>query len=105
MKYNANLKIDTDTLGPMLLVDILEAYAYVDGKKTDSLIGHKYVVALTNHSLEKLNVTIPGKKLLEKPNGYVNVAFDDLDLSLYLMNGSIMVSAKATNISLVKNKD
>lgn len=52
-----NLKIDPSFLGEkMLLVDITPAYEYKDGRRPDTVTGYRYIVALPEHSLEKLGV-------------------------------------------------
>ena len=51
-----NLKIDNASLGEKkLLVDVIPAYEYKDGVKTDKIGGYRYIVALPAHSLEKAN--------------------------------------------------
>lgn len=57
-----DLRIDPVSLGAKkLLVDIVPAYEYKDGKRTDTLTGYRYVVALSEHALEKLSVKIDGQ--------------------------------------------
>ena len=98
-----NLKIDPLSLGAKkLLVDILPVYEYKDNRRTDVLIGYRYVVALPEHGLEKLGVKIEGRQLMEKPEGFAEVEFSGLELFLYISNGQPQIGAKATGISLVK---
>lgn len=41
-----DLRIDPASLGgKKLLVDIIPAYAYADGRRTDTVTGYRYVVA------------------------------------------------------------
>ena len=48
-----DLRIDPASLGDKkLLVDITPAYEYKDRKRTDTLTGYRYVVALPEHALE-----------------------------------------------------
>ena len=48
-----DLKIDPASLGAKkLLVDITPAYEYKDGRRSDTITGYRYVVALPEHSLE-----------------------------------------------------
>lgn len=62
-----DLRIDPASLGDVkLLVDIAPAYEYKDGKRTDTVTGYRYIVALPAHGLEKLGVRIDGKQLLDQ---------------------------------------
>ena len=96
-----DLRIDPASLGSKkLLVDILPAYAYADGRRTDTVTGYRYVVALP----EKLGVKIEGKQLLEKPDGFAEVEFSGLELMIYEAQGHAQISAKATGVSLIQKK-
>lgn len=65
-----DLIIDPVSLGAKkLLVDITPAYEYKDGRRMETITGYRYIVALPEHSLEKIGVKIEGKQLLEKPEG------------------------------------
>lgn len=100
-----DLRIDPASLGSKkLLVDILPAYAYADGRRTDTVTGYRYVVALPDHQLEKLGVKIEGKQLLEKPDGFAEVEFFGLELMIYEAQGHAQISAKATGVSLIQKK-
>ena len=56
-----DLRIDPASLGTKkLLVDVAPAYEYKDGKRTDTVTGYRYIVALPAHSLEKIGVRIDG---------------------------------------------
>lgn len=98
-----DLKFDPASLGnKLILCDIVKNYGYVDGHKTENIIGYKYVVALPEHGLEKLSVKIDGDKLLEFNNEYPCVNFENLELSLYVRDNVAYVSAKATGISIAE---
>lgn len=100
-----DLRIDPASLGvKKLLVDIAPAYEYKDNKRTDTVTGYRYTVALPEHGLDKLGVKIEGKQLMEKPEGFAEIEFTDLELFVYMSDGKPMVSAKATGISLAKAK-
>jgi hypothetical protein len=72
-----DLRIDPASLGrKMLLVDVMPAYEYKDGKRTETVSGYRYVVCLAEHRLEKLSVRIDGPQLMEKPEGFVDVIID-----------------------------
>lgn len=96
-----DLRIDPASLGDVkLLVDIAPAYEYKDGKRTDSVTGYRYIVALPAHGLEKLGVRIDGKQLLDKPDEFAAVDFTGLDVRVYESQGHAMLTAKATGIAL-----
>ena len=100
-----DLLIDPASLGGRkLLVDILPAYEYKDGRRTDTVTGYRYMVALPDHQLEKIGVKIEGKQLLEKPEGYAEVEFTGLELTVYEAQGHAQVSARASGVSLVPKK-
>lgn len=98
-----NLRIDPASLGAKkLLVDIAPAYQYDNGKRTDNVTGYRYIIALPAHSLEKIGVRIDGKQLMEKPEGFAEVEFSDLEVSAYESQGHVQLTAKATGISAAK---
>ena len=98
-----DLPIDPASLGAKkLLVDIAPAYQYDNGKRTDNVTGYRYIIALPAHSLEKIGVRIDGKQLMEKPEGFAEVEFSDLEVSAYESQGHVQLTAKATGISAAK---
>lgn len=98
-----DLRIDPSSLGAKkLLVDITPAYEYKDGKRTDNLTGYRYTVALPEHGLDKISVRIEGKQLMEKPEGFIEVEFADIEVSAYESQGHVQLTAKATGISTVR---
>lgn len=88
----------------LLLVDIMPAYEYKEGKRTESVTGHRYVVTMPEKRFEKIGVRIDGPKLVEKFDGNPEVRFTDLELALYFAKGEYQVSAKAKGIALVGAK-
>lgn len=89
----------------LLLTNITPVYTYKNNQRTDEVNAYKYHVAMMERNLEKIAVKIEGQKLLETPdNGYLEVAFEGLSLSIYTMNGQPQISARATGISVVKEK-
>lgn len=76
-----DLIIDNRSLGGKYwLVDVVPAYTYLDNKRTDTISGFKYFIALPERGLEKIAVKIDGKQLMEKPeSGFVEVRFDNLE--------------------------
>ena len=98
-----DLRIDTTSLGAKkLLVDVAPTYQYDNGKRTDTVVGYRYIIALPAHSLEKIGVKIDGKQLMEKPESFIEVEFSDLEVSAYESQGHVQLTAKATGISTVK---
>ena len=97
-----DLIIDPRSLGSKLwLVEVSPAFAYVNNRKTDTILGYRYTVALPEKGLEKINVRIDGDKGMEAPDGYVEVRFDGLEVFIYWSQGQPQVGAKATGIHLV----
>lgn len=100
-----DLRIDPASLGTKKwLVDIMPAYEYKDGKRTDTVTGYRYIVALPAHGLEKLGIKIDGKQLVEKPEGFIEVEFAGLEVSAYETQGHVQITAKATGISRRQEK-
>ncbi len=98
-----DLRIDPNSLGAQkLLVDILPVFEYKDHQRTENVVGYRYVIALPSHSLEKIGVRIDGKQQMEKPDGYAEVQFDGLELTIYEAQGHVQLSAKAQGIMLAK---
>lgn len=98
-----DIEIAPRSLGQrMLLVDIAPAYEYKDGRRTDKLVGYRYIVALPEHGLEKISVRIEDTSPpMEKPDGYAEVEFTGLKVGLYESQGHVQITAKATGIHLV----
>lgn len=94
-----DLKIDPASLGgKQWLVEVVPAYAYQDNRRTDTVIGYRYTVALPERNLDKISVRIDGAKRMESPNGYIEVRFENLELYLYWSRGEYQLGARATNI-------
>ena len=53
----------------MLLVAVRPAYAYVDGKRGDTVTGYAYDVCLPSHNLDKLAVKIDGVQQMDTKGG------------------------------------
>lgn len=90
------------TLGnSMFLTEVRPYYEYKDGVKSNNVAGYKYSVC-RKKDLEKIDVKIAGKQLVEAPQeGYIEVKFNDLAMSLYMMEGKPQVTASASSISVV----
>ena len=100
-----DLIIDPRSLGNKLwLVDVTPAYEYQNNKRTDTVLGYRYAVALPEKGLDKINVRIDGDKRMEATDGYADVRFDDLEVFIYWSQGQPQVGARATGIHLVNTK-
>ena len=73
-------------------------------KRTDTVLGYRYSVALPEKGLDKVDVRIDGQQQAEAPNGYVEVRFDGLEVFIYWSKGEYHVGAKATGIHIVNPK-
>ena len=101
----SDLIISPKSLGNKLwLVDVSPAYEYKDGKRTDTVLGYRYSVALPEKGLDKVDVRIDGQQQAEAPDGYAEVRFDNLEVVIYWSKGDYRVGAKATGIHLVTSK-
>ena len=100
----SDLVIDNKSLGSKLwLTDILPVFEYRDNRRTDVITGYRYILCLPDMNFEKVGIKIEGKKLLEKPSGYAEVKFDDLELFIYYLNGIPQFGGKASSVALVSN--
>lgn len=79
-----DLKIDPCSLdGKFWLTGITASYEYKDNKRTDTVTSYRYTVCLPEKGLEKINVRIDGKQIIDAPeSGYVEVRFDGLEVTL-----------------------
>ena len=97
-----DLIIDPRSLGNKLwLLEVTPAYEYQNNKRTDTVLGYRYAVALPEKGLDKINVRIDGDKRMEAPDGYVEVRFDGLEVFIYWSQGQPQVGAKARGIHVV----
>ena len=100
-----DLIISPASLGKKLwLVDVVPAYEYQNNRRTDTVTGYRYSVAMPEKGLDKINVRIDGEKRMDAPDGYVEVRFDDLEVFIYWSKGDYHVGAKATGIHIVNPK-
>ena len=76
-----DLTIDPRSLGNKLwLVEVSPAYEYQNNRRTDTVLGYRYTVALPEKGLDKINVRIDGDKLMDAPDGYAAVRFVGLEV-------------------------
>ena len=93
-----DLIIDPRSLGSKLwLVEVSPAYEYRENRKTDTVLGYRYTVAMPEKGLDKINVRIDGDKRMDAPDGYAEVF-------IYWSQGQPQVGARATGIHLVNPK-
>ena len=86
----------------LVLVDMVPVFVYEDGKRTDKIIGYRYVVSMPRHAFDKISVKIEGDKQLEMPeNEYPVVEFDDLEIRVYWTPDGYRVGASATGIRMI----
>lgn len=94
-----DLQIDLKSLGNKLwLVEVAPAYAYQDNRRTDTVIGYRYIVALPERGLDKVSIRIDGAKRMDAPNDFVDVKFENLEVFIYWSRGEYQLGARATNI-------
>ena len=100
------MQIDPRSLGSKFwLTDVIPAYQYTNGQRTDTITGYRYSICLPEKGLEKINIRIEGNQLVEAlESGYVEVTLSGIEVFLYWQNGAVQVGAKATGISLVNHK-
>ena len=71
-----DLVIDPHSLGgEFLLVDVLPAYEYTNGQRTEKIVGYRYTIVLPERRFEKINVRIDGGKCMDKPKDFSHVEF------------------------------
>lgn len=106
-----DLKIDSKSLGEVLLLaDITPSFEYSkDGVRSERIDGYRYSVALPEHKMEKINIKVLQKTPLidtekEKIPIGTPVKFTNLEVGSYYSKaqGSICITAKATDVQLVK---
>lgn len=97
--------IDPRTLGKkLLLVDVSPYYAYIDNKKTDTIEGYRYTVALPDRAFEKVAIKIKGEAQMDNPDTYIDVSFEGLELFIYWRNNEPTLGVRAQSIHAnVKN--
>ena len=99
-----DLKIDPRSIGSRpLLVEVIPAYAYSEGKRTNTVTAYRYVIVMPDHSFDKLAVRIEGKQQIDAPEGYAEVTFQGLEIYTYWTPTGYQVGAKAKGVKLAGN--
>ena len=97
--------VSPKSLGDKLwLVDVSPAYEYQNNRRTDTVLGYRYSIAMPERGLDKVDVRIDGQQQMDAPNGYEEVRFDNLEVFIYWSKGDYHVGAKATGIHIVTPK-
>ena len=100
-----DLEVKSQSLGDKLwLVDVSPAYEYQNNRRTDTVLGYRYSIAMPERGLDKVDVRIDGQQQMDAPNGYEEVRFDNLEVFIYWSKGDYHVGAKATGIHIVTPK-
>lgn len=105
MKITDVIINSTKTVGThLLLTEVTPYYEYESGKRTEKIKGYKYVVAMPDRGFDKLTIKIEGQRQddIVIDGECVEVAFDNLELYIYWMNGTYDVGARATGIHRIK---
>ncbi len=101
-----DLKIDVqNTCGEKYAcVGYKPVFDYVNGEKTNTIIGTNYEIVLLERSYEHLNVKVLGENTLpEIINGAISVTFENFEISVTNYKGQIYISGKASKVHQVNN--
>ena len=92
----------------LILVDVSPYYAYVDGKKTDNQLGHKYLV-VEDKNFDKFFVKVPSatpiitSEQLSEAKQRIMVTFENGVARPYrTQNGEYDLSITATAVAIAK---
>lgn len=97
LNYKTIIKSPSE-LGELWCTGVVPAYEYVNGSKTDNIIGYKYNIVAIDCDAQAFSVKIAGEKQLDEIEGHVNVQLVNANFIIYSLNGRIGVSAKADKI-------
>ena len=101
-----SLYYDRACFGSMIATSVRPYYEFVDGKRTDKVLGYRYDVVLPQHGYEPLAVKVPGAKTLDVQDcESILVEFDDLCVRPYVdyrHNNALAVTATATAVRSVE---
>lgn len=95
-----NIVVANDCLGTLLLLNVRPDV------KDGEAVGFKYNVLSARLCYEKFNIRIPGKQQLDVPEGAdaIEVAFDDLVIRPYVIDGKFGIVGTAKAIRKVNTK-
>lgn len=72
---------------PILAVDVLPSFAYVDGKKTDVVSGYSVSCLLSEHKFERVSVKVTSKPDFESSDlegNPLQIAFEGLSAKCWI---------------------
>lgn len=76
--------VSLETLGnDTRLCDVRPYYEYIDGNKTDKILGYAYVIICPGLLYSKVDVKIPGSQLLTSDSYGHIVQFANMHVSIY----------------------
>lgn len=88
-----------NSIGSLWCTGVRPVYEYVDGHRTDRIIGYKYTIVAVDMDAERLDVKILGDKQLDVGSGHVTVKLDDPEWVIWTNDyHAVVVSARATGI-------
>ena len=91
----------------ILITDIREVREYVDGKRTDNIIGYAYEVAAPKNKYEKFSIKVEEKspvitaEELEAKGGVAKATANDFVGSFYHRGDDYVFTAKASKMVLL----
>ena len=101
-----NLVLDPACPGKtMYLAGVAPSYKYDENKnRTSEIEGYRYDVVLVDKGFEKIGVKIASSQQVEAKEGEVTqVAFDGLEVKVYVIGGELKLAASAQKIAKAKN--
>ncbi len=105
-KLSIPLEVVTAGAG-LILLEVAPYYSYVDGKRTDTMLGYRYLV-VEDKTFEKMSVKIPSSEpaitpeTLETAKKRIMVAFNGAFARPYrTQNGDYDLSITATGIQIL----
>ncbi len=85
-----------------LLISVSPSYEYLNGSRTNTIVGYKYGVILPEFAYERIYVKIPGEKQMEVSEDAIPVRFEEVEARLYCIDGRCDISVSASSITPAK---
>jgi hypothetical protein len=87
----------------MFCVAVRPVNEFIDGKRQDKIVGYRYTVVLQDKKFDRIDVRVDGPQTLEVgEHDVIPVTFTDMAVCVYMMNGKMQFSVKASAINVVK---
>ena len=103
-KSNIQAAVLETTGGEYLATATNDWYEFVNGAKSDKLLGTTVRVVLPKRGFDRLNVKVCKPSNIDIPeNGTVPVRFENLILTLYRTDNGFDVSARADSVSVISS--